>query len=176
MPADRRFIRYGLLVWLVAALGLLNWTLADMPVDISPLDVPVASDVAPKPAAGETSPEWSQRSLAELSDTVARPLFHPTRRPVVVRTAAPVEPDMAPTLPPEPTGAPASRLSLIGVMGTGGKNRRALLRAEGQAYGTWVDVGGEIDGWRLSAIEDNRVLIEKSGGREELVLHPPAKN
>jgi hypothetical protein len=58
-------------------------------------------------------------------------------------------------------------------MKSGGKGR-ALLRPEGQTYGTWVDVGGEIDGWRLSAITDSRVLIEKSGGQEELLLHAPA--
>jgi hypothetical protein len=63
-----------------------------------------------------------------------------------------------------------SRLSLVGVMGTGGRAKRALLRPEGQAHGTWVELGGEIDGWRLARIEDSRVVIEKGGGREELAL------
>ena len=176
MPAPRSGLRNGLLAGLVAALGLLNWKLAGMPVDISPLAVEATADDPAKPAAGETPADAPRRSLAELSETVSRPLVHPTRRPVVVRPAAPAEPDAAraPEPPPEPAATPPSRLSLVGVMGTGGKRRRALIRPEGQPYGTWVDAGGEIDGWRLSAIEDNRVLIEKAGGKEELRLHAPA--
>ena len=37
MPAARRLLPVGLLAALVASLGVLNWKLADLPVDISPL-------------------------------------------------------------------------------------------------------------------------------------------
>ena len=175
MPAARRLLPVGLLAALVASLGVLNWKLADLPVDISPLTEVATAVEATKPAAGEAPADAPRRSLAELSETVSRPLFHPTRRPVFVRPAAPAEPEVAkaPEPLPEPAAQP-SRLSLVGVMGTGAKGRRALIRAEGQTYGTWIDAGGEIEGWRLSAIEDNRVLIEKSGGKEVLLLHAPA--
>jgi hypothetical protein len=55
-------------------------------------------------------------------------------------------------------------------MVAGEKGRRALIRPEGEAYGTWVEEGGKIAGWELTSIYDDRVFIEKSGRQEELVL------
>lgn len=176
MPADRRLIQYGFLIWLIAALGLLNWKLAEMQVDISPLQDDVTAAVTPKTSETEMPVDPARQSLAELSETVSRPLFHPTRRPVVVRNAGPTDASEATGQSPVPAPVQLSRLSLVGLMGTDGKNRRALLRAEGRPFGIWIDEGNEIDGWRLSAIEDNRVLIEKDGGQEELLLHATGQN
>lgn len=173
--ADRNLMRTGLLAILVAALGAFNWNLAGTEVDISPLGRDAA---AVEPAANSESaiPSFRpHRSLSEFSETVSRPLFHPTRRPVVVAAASQTDSEIKPAQPAEPADVPTSRFSLVGVMINGG-NARALIRAEGQTYGTWVDAGGVLDGWRLSAIKSDRVSIEKDGGQEELLLHATPKN
>ncbi len=173
MLVRRSLLRYVMLGSLIAALGFLNWKLTGMPVDISPLQGGASTNDAPNSAAGDLPSDSARRPLSELSETVSRPLFHPTRRPVVDRPSEPSEPEAIAAATRELAAVQSSRLSLVGVMKSGGKGR-ALLRPEGQTYGTWVEVGGEIDGWRLSAITDSRVLIEKSGGQEELLLHAPA--
>ena len=173
MPTRERFLLYSVLFWLIAGLGLVNWELAGMKIDVSPiaaggLPAPSPAD-QPHDIAGTIGPG----PLASLGETVSRPLFNPTRRPIVVTVAAPPAEAAAP-LPELPPPAPVNRLSLIGLMRAGGHLDRALIRTDGQPHGTWVEVGSEIDGWRLAKIEDNRVLIENAGAKQELLLHATA--
>ncbi len=53
----------------------------------------------------------------------------------------------------------------------GAQIRRALIRSESQPNGIWAEVGSEIGGWRITKIDDVRVVIEGSGSTEELRLH-----
>ena len=173
MKSRQPVLRCLLLLCLVAALGFANWKLAELPIDISPSSPDKAAGAqTAEPAAGTEDTNPAPRPLAELQETVARPLFHPSRRlyvaaaekaPELVADAAPEVAELAASAP--------SRLMLVGLMRVPGGSQRALIRAEGQAFGTWVSLGEEIDGWRLASVEDNRVTIEKSGGKVELLLH-----
>lgn len=157
----------ALLLGAVAALLVLNWKISGMELDTSPLPDEVAGPTSAAPVAEHVE----IRPLGPLTayrETLTRPLFHPSRRPLV----APAPSAEAPAEPPaEIAAAEPSRMKLLGLIRTGARAQRALIRLEGQPYGTWVDVGGEIEGWRLSSIEPNKVLIEKNGGREELLLY-----
>jgi type II secretory pathway component PulC len=55
-------------------------------------------------------------------------------------------------------------------MAAAGERQQALIRAEGKAYGAWIGIGSEIEGWRLARIEADRVVIEKDGEEEELAI------
>ncbi|MGQ0672489.1 MAG: hypothetical protein ACT4N2_06355 [Hyphomicrobium sp.] len=176
MSARRRILGVVLLLWLAGALALLNTRLADMPIDISPLASEAdPADRASGPALTQPGLASQLKPLSDYRETVSRPLFQPTRRPVVP------SPNTEEDLPPAPASeqteiipAAPSGLSLVGLMGSGG-SRRALLRPNGQSHGTWLTVGRDIDGWRLSRIEENHVLIEKDGSKEELFLHQSSK-
>lgn len=161
---------------LVAGLVYLNWYLADMTVDVAPIAADRSSSAA-APGAGTTfTAAGPVITLGDLPETTARPLFHPTRRPFVAKPQEKMAAVGPPSEAAEPEAATPSGLSLAGVMATGSKGRRALLRPEGQTNGTWVEEGGDIGGWRVQSIDDDRVVVEKSGNEEELVLDRAPKN
>jgi hypothetical protein len=166
--ANRIRPRWNLiLAALVALFGYLNWYAWEMPIDTAPIG---AGEAAAPSDAGRKVPQPQKRSLAAFPETIARPLFHPSRRPVTVEAAKQPTASEPSSAAPEPESEEPSGLSLVGLMGAGEKGRRALIRPEGEAYGTWVEEGGEIAGWQLTSIDDDRVVIEKSGREEELLL------
>lgn len=170
MAKGRRPGLLGALLVVAGTLGVLNWQLAQQSIDISPIaaSAPSASRQNAMAMGARTQPPGS---AAELSETTARPLFSATRRPVVA--APPAQADATAPAPDEPAAvAPsASKLSLAGVMRNGAQIRRALIRSESQPNGIWAEVGSEIGGWRITKIDDVRVVIEGSGSTEELRLH-----
>jgi hypothetical protein len=154
---------------LVALLGYLNWYAWEVPIETAPISTGGTDQASGQPDAEKKPPQIAKRSLSEFSETIARPLFHPSRRPITVEAAQqPPAPEPPPV--PEAEAQEPSGLSLVGLMVAGEKGRRALIRPEGEAYGTWVEEGGKIAGWELTSIYDDRVFIEKSGRQEELVL------
>lgn len=165
----------ALLLCLVAALGYANWTLATHEIDIAPLP----------PSQGVTSEQFdpplpqaeiAQRPLADYRETVTRPLFSPTRTPIVPKQAVESSAEIV-TEPSPPAPAPVepSRLKVAGVMLVAGRMQRALVRLEGESHGKWVEVGNEIQGWKLTRIERGLVVVEKEGGLEELLLYSPSR-
>lgn len=165
----------ALLLCLVAALGYTNWTLVTHEIEVSPLTSLQgrASDQFDPPVL-QADP--INRPLADYRETVTRPLFNPTRAPIVEMQAAASPAETASELPqPAPAPLEPSRLKVAGVMLMAGRTQRALLRIEGEPYGKWVDVGSEIHGWKLTRIERGLVVVEKEGGLEELLLHSPSR-
>jgi hypothetical protein len=168
----RAFLNLSL-VGLIAALGLANMKLAEMPIDVSPIAVDNAGNPsAPSASTGIGSTD-TPGPLADFRETIERPLFNPARRPMTPKPPAP-EPEVAePLAPPQKAAASASRLSLAGLISTGKLGGRALLRPEGATEGTWVEVGGEFEGWRVARIDPDGVVLEGRGGEEVLRLHTP---
>ena len=80
---------------------------------------------------------------------------------------APVEP---PPAPPEPVVEPFPAMKLSGIF-LGDRVQEALVDAEGQKRR--VQIGQEVNGWRLSELERNSAVFESpSGQRESLKLFP----
>jgi hypothetical protein len=171
MSSSAQIVRVACYAAALGGLGWLNWTLAMSPVDISPHDTSAAnaSEQAATPASGSTP--RAMTSLASLTETVARPLFSQSRRPFFAPEPEKLEP-AAEAIPEGPAAAPSepSRLTLVGLMAAAGERQQALIRAEGKAYGAWIGIGSEIEGWRLARIEADRVVIEKDGEEEELAI------
>jgi hypothetical protein len=126
--------------------------------------LPVAPQVtaAPAPSAEFAWPHepivFEPPPREELDIIAARPLFSPSRRPVVAMQVAAAAPATRESLPP---------LELIGVLLTD-EQRRALIRPLDGNGPSWVREGEVMAGWRIEAIERSRVHL-RAGDRLEVL-------
>lgn len=102
----------------------------------------------------------------DLTETHARPLFNPDRRPFLAKPPV-VEQSMA---VPEPVVAqPASlprRLVLIGT-NAGTSEGSVLVRQQESEEVRWLTIGETFDGWRLTAASEDGasfICAEPQGG------------
>ncbi len=91
------------------------------------------------------------KPIKAFSETLARPVFHASRKPA---------PKLV-TATPEAAAAESPALKLVGVV-IGPEGRSALVRMPSAAELVEVSVGERIDGWRLETIESDRIML-KSG-------------
>jgi hypothetical protein len=94
-------------------------------------------------------------------------LFAADRRPVVPK---PKRPQSQPPNVEEEAAAPPEQLQLVGIVQ--GSAPRALIRSKTNGEGTWMAVGEDVEGWRLSKVADNMAMIETGGRSYELHLYP----
>lgn len=157
-----------------AGAGVLTWYALNMPIDITP----VANTDAPRPVAGEiaakAAPSVPIEALPNFAETLARPLFAPQRRPDPPVADKPPEkvPEQVAEAQPAEVAPSVAGLRLVGMMQTGPSAHRAMIRAGEKGAGSWMAVGDEIEGWRLSSIEKDRVRLEHDGQSAELRLYP----
>ena len=135
-------------ILLLAAVAIWPWVAPTPAAGSVPLS---ATDLTPRPVA----PLPPAASFATIGD---RPLFSPTRRP------APVASKAAPSVS-------ASHYRLVGLV-TEGDARHALV-AEG-ARRIVIDDGGKLDGWTVTRIEADRVVLSSPEGEAVLSLQPGA--
>lgn len=102
--------------------------------------------------------------------TRARPLFSPTRRPPPAVPSAETPPPQAESQPPP---APPA-LSLSGII-SGEGTAIAILRRASESAAIRVPLGSQIDGWRVSAIQQRAVVLEHEGRSVTIVLPGPSK-
>ncbi len=146
------------------ALAYMNWHLATTSVDVSPLAVSVpATSEADALKEEELAPLAPLTSKDRLAETLERPLFNATRRP---DPEVPETPDLA---APASDATAFGNLKLVGLM-QWGANQRALIRVSGEPYARWVELGGDVNGWKLRAIENNSVVVEQDDRRHEIKL------
>lgn len=94
-----------------------------------------------------------------------RPLFFAGRRPPV--ESAPE----APKVVPKPVGrVQTPRASLSAVIRVG-DNSYALLRGVGKGKGLLrVKLGGDVDGWKVETIQDDKVVLNNGSEKHEMPL------
>lgn len=138
------------------------------------------SAAAPFSAApGESAPPrgnplWSI-PLRALTETRERPLFSPSRRPLRPIIPAAPEPMQPPpplaAAPAEPQGPP---LTLIGTV-VGGRLDAgvALLLDATTNVVARARVGESASGWRVRAVAERSIIVEKSGLSVTLALPDP---
>ena len=130
---------------------------------------------APESAARTSPPiETAGQALyreALVAAILERPLFIPGRHPPQIVSFAPIA-ETPGEAPPQLRGRLAGVTIRPGV-------REALFMREGQKSMA-VNVGGIIDGWRISAIEPDRVTLSSPFGSQTIkptndprVVHPP---
>lgn len=139
----------------------------------------VASTAKSKPALGEHGTEAGTAgavpiphalaglALDELSETVRRPLFERTRRPVEApRSAVPsARPAAAPKRQADPNA-----LTLQGVMLNEGRSAIALMRRTQTGQSMRLQEGDAVDGWTVERIEADRVHLVHGETRVTLQL------
>jgi len=105
-------------------------------------------------------PQSAYQTIAE------RPLFFNKRRPPP--PYVPTPPGAKPTIkPPRKVGKPRMQLSAIIVVG---KEKYALVKGGRQKGSRRVRVGDEVDGWKVTGIEADRLVLRNGGETEELLL------
>ena len=109
------------------------------------------------PPVGTTGPAPDTEAM--VTAILGRPLFTPGRHP-------PSEEFLAPTAETPKEALWQLRGRLAGVTIRPGV-REALFIREGQKP-IAVNVGGEIDGWRISAIESDRVTLSSASGSQTI--------
>ena len=122
------------------------------------------------PAAVKTSGDASEQSAAAMelpaippltrfSAIGERPLFSPSRRPVAGEKVAPVGPGIE------------QRYRLLGLLNAG-DTRRALLGEGKRRFA--LSEGAMLEGWRLTRIEHDRIVLSSPAGEAVLQLQPAA--
>lgn len=167
----------GLIV--VAAAGLF-WHALGRPIETSPIaaEHPLNAGFRPN-ALSSASVELfpHARVKADLTETLARPLFRKTRRPYVapekpvkaVAKTAPAKPKLEP--PPElPEG-----LKLVGIVELSGAKPAALMRIDGAPEGLKVTAGDVVRGWRITEIMGDSVTMIAGKSRRVLSLSDRAR-
>jgi hypothetical protein len=107
-------------------------------------------------AAALANPVAAQ-SLDQLSSTLDRPLFSPSRRP-----PAPPPPPVAQAPPPPAPPLPPPNLVLFGVV-MDGEGARAVVRSGADKKLVRAQIGDEIDGWKVSQIEGRKLVLSLDG-------------
>jgi hypothetical protein len=143
-----------------------NLMIARMTIDISP-------DTSGSAASGDSSKLRSVTQAApvigsEFSETVARPIFSPTRREFVAAQQLETPPP-----PVETIAAPVIRKPALVLQGTrriDGKTT-ALIKLESSPNPDWYSVGQLIDAWQISLIDTNRLVLSYGEERAEYALY-----
>ncbi len=157
----RRFGRTGPAAMLAVCLAL--GTVVYDAIERGPESAQVSVDAVPEkiaPLAQRTAPR--AKPIKAYSETLRRPLFHPSRKPAPKLAAA----------SPEAPAAESPVLRLIGVV-IAPEGRSALIRMPNLADLVEVSVGERINGWRLERIETDRIVLKS--GKESAVYRIDAE-
>ena len=122
---------------------------------------------------GPAESAWQPAPAELFSQSMTRPIFSRTRLPF--KPPQPVLP--APPPMPLPAIVPPRQaeegIALLGIV-LSGDTRRALLRLRAFPQGKWVTVGEEVNGWRLSEVAPDRVMLQAVGQSLQLKLYRDA--
>ncbi|MGA7713062.1 MAG: hypothetical protein WCA81_14250 [Rhizomicrobium sp.] len=108
-----------------------------------------------------TAAFFSPPSEASFSAIDARPLFSPSRKPIDV-PQAPGESGLGSAVPPLP-----SNVSLVGVI-IDGDRQLALIKTQGAPFAESLRVGAVIDGWKVTEIAPDKVVL-RAGTAEQIL-------
>lgn len=150
------------------------------PVDVAPV-MPGPQTVSepgsePAPAADEAAASGAKTpapfeipALAGLSDTAARPLFNPSRRPTPNMAEAAAEP------PPDPApDTDSTDFKLVGLMRSDRAGARALIRHGGAPDAAWFSKGDAIGGWTVQSVASDRVTLIRDARTTDVLLYTQA--
>jgi len=159
-----------LLLALMAALaGLVLW---DRQSSDGPAVVRTADKSSPRvQAAGRAEQSinpLANLTLDKLHDTVRRPLFETSRRPVEA-PAPPPPPQAEPVAPAPPPAVDQNAFSLLGVVASEGRTI-ALLKRNQTGQSIRAEVGDAVDGWTIVSIEPQRVVLRQGDTQIALQL------
>lgn len=144
-----------------ALLAALNLHLLQSTIDISPVAPPGGRNELELPQVQAPLTALDRKTAERLSETVRRPLFHPSRKPVERAEAVASIGQKA---------EPPSKLRLVGIVRLTDQPPRALIRFAGEPMGKWLVEGAEHKGWRLSKVNERSVIVQSGKRAHELTL------
>ena len=141
------------------------------PVDVTPvMPEPVLAPDGPVADRVKGVEPVELPALASLTETVARPVFNPSRRPA---QSAPSEPEEA-QVAANPA-LDAVDFKLVGLMRSDKSGARALIRhgseSGGDPQAAWFSEGDKIGGWTVQRVASDRVTLSQNAQRSELLLY-----
>ncbi|HEC06501.1 MAG TPA: hypothetical protein ENJ12_06605 [Thiolapillus brandeum] len=95
-----------------------------------------------------------------------RPLFFSKRRPPPPYVPAPPG-KKPPVRPPRKVGKPRIQLSAVIIIG---KEKYALIKGGRQRNSRRVRVGEEVDGWKVTSIDQGKLVLSNGSESEEVLL------
>lgn len=125
-------------------------------------DAGVASMPSLAPLARGATPTGNAAAALRVA------LFDPERRPETLSGSID-DLRVGPTAPPV-----VSDVAISGVM-VGGGRRRAMLAVAG-GHSIWSDVGAEVGGWHVAAVDAGGALLERDGQTLALTIADRLKN
>ncbi len=114
-----------------------------------------------------------QLSPIDLTATVRRPLFEPSRQPTG-GAAPPLPQTVATPSAPAAVEADAAGYRLVGVI-VSDERTTALLTVPGSTATLRLEAGDTLEGWKVAAIKLSHVTLERQGRRVELKMLRQAK-
>ena len=141
----------------------------------TPLNAPPQGAIWAPPKFDQVA-RFEPKPRAAFAQITGRPIFSKTRRPFeppepVSVTIAGTQASAAPALPSSPKSEPSVTLSAVTIAGT---NRRALVVSKEQPEGEWLEVGDVIEGWSISAIAAETLLLTSGGQSLTMRLYQEA--
>ena len=160
----------------IAALATLNWQIWITPNDIRPIAL---EQTAPSVLGTSSEVPRSAQGPARAkiyTETLARPIFRAGRKPFFaeVTPPPPVSEEAVEAPPDAPPIEPPQGLKLVGVMRDGDGRDRALVKSAQSPSASWLQIGDDIDGWRISEIAPNTVTLSSDASTITLDLYPVA--
>lgn len=160
----------------IAALGSLNWQIWLVAKDIRPIALDSAAPSGLDFSGNVAGSTHGSRGPRNYAETLARPIFRADRKPFVaaVEGPPPVVEETAEAAPAAKPIEPPQGLKLVGVMRDGDGQDRALVQSAQSPAASWLRIGDEIDGWRISAISPAAITLSADASSIELDLYPVA--
>lgn len=143
-------------------LGLISIVLAGLAV--APwLETTPFEDARPHEATGHSAPEFEFNDpgpLETYNALLQRPVFVASRRPITASDTAPGRPGELLLL---------DRYPIVGVI-IAGEQRLVLIRKAAGDTVSRIEQGAELDGWTLTEVSRQRLVLEMAGNRKEVPL------
>lgn len=170
-PESRRHWQtMGVIGIAIASLAVFNLVMSQTEIDLSPVQGELPSRQAPNSKQEKTRPDIADLSLEQ---SLARPLFSPTRRDYVAEET-PIEPveEVVEEASQQQDTSPL-QLTLRGTRTFSGV--RSALVALPDELGDWVTVGDKIGGWTIVEVGADRLVVGRAGENVSVALYPAAE-
>ena len=150
---------------LVAA-GVACWSAWTSEIDVSPITPAPAAALSRDGDAGTLALPLAALlpPLETFRETLSRPLFSSTRRPV----QAEIEP---PQITPAPPPASVDGFRVLGVIRSSEAPPQALLATPEAPLGEWLRIGQRAVGWQLVEISDAGITLAAENIERKLSLY-----
>ncbi|MEO1748418.1 MAG: hypothetical protein AAFR27_07345 [Pseudomonadota bacterium] len=155
-------------VLLLIALNYVVW-------DFSPSATPIAFSQTPTSMEpSEDAIDDPQKGAVVLVHTLARPLFHASRRPNT-EAVEPAPDTLLSVDEPEPEIAATTQqdppdLRILGLRITPADSR-ALVSDTVGGQARWIGAGDDIGGWKVSLIDPQGISLERNDQEERFLLY-----